>query len=146
MVRKISSAPSSSGRRRRDRHGRGARGPLLGPHLPAWRTRADRFDDLIALEVDALNRHLHGKLDVYDVAVLDVPESDPAPWEDGVPLSRFLPFERPGKIHGRMIFYRLPILQSVTRYDAPRLFIHDVVVDQVAATLGEDPEDIDYIR
>jgi hypothetical protein len=33
--------------RRRDRRGRGIRGPLLPPTLPAHRTRAERFDDQV---------------------------------------------------------------------------------------------------
>ena len=40
--------PSRRGARRRDRHGRGLRGPLIAPTLPAWRTRSEKFDDLVA--------------------------------------------------------------------------------------------------
>ena len=39
---------SSPRKRRRDRHGRGLRGPLLPPTLPGWRTRAERFDELMS--------------------------------------------------------------------------------------------------
>ncbi|MGV9183467.1 metallopeptidase family protein [Arcanobacterium canis] len=131
-------------RKYRDRHGRGIRGFLLDPALPAWRTRADKFDDLIAAEFAALNEHLGGRLSDLDVAVLDVPESDPAPWEDGVPLARFLPFDRAMGKRGRLIFYRRPIETAAQRSPQPRLIVHDVVVDQVAAVLGERGEDIDY--
>ena len=40
-------APAPASAHRRDRHGRGLRGPLVPPHLPAWRTRAERFDELV---------------------------------------------------------------------------------------------------
>lgn len=82
----------------------------------------------------------------FDFAVLDVPEYDPAPWEAGVPLARFLPFERPAKILGRIVFYRMPILQAARRSGDVALFVHAVVTEQVAGALGRDPEDIDYLR
>ncbi|WP_336703743.1 metallopeptidase family protein [Micrococcus terreus] len=41
-------------RRRRDRHGRGLRGPLLPPAAPARRTPGERFEDLVADAVDRL--------------------------------------------------------------------------------------------
>src|SRR5579862_5826681 len=33
--------------RRRDRHGRGLRGPLVPPGIPLYRTRSQQFDDLV---------------------------------------------------------------------------------------------------
>ena len=63
--------------RRRDRRGRGLRGPLLPPELPAARSRSERFDDLVP-----------------DAAELPV-------------------------------------------------FVHEVVVEQVASALGLEPERID---
>ena len=130
--------------RRRDRHGRGPRCPILPASIPAWRTRADEFDDLLAWELGSYRRTLGAKMDRFDFVVMDVPGQDPAPWEDGVPLARFLPFERPAKIHGRLIFYRMPILEQMRREPDPRLFIHDVVTSQLASALDCYPEDIDY--
>lgn len=130
----------------RDRHGRGIRGPVIPPVVPAWRTRADIFDDVISYEIGTYRRHLGKKLDKFDFAVLDVPQNDPAPWEKGVPLGRFLPFERPAKIHGRLVFYRLPIMHTARRWDNPSLFIHRVVTNQIAAALDTRPEKIDYLN
>ena len=135
----------SHARVRRDRHGRGLRGPILDPQLPAWRTRAQMFDDIIAWDLGTFRRYLGDRLEKFDFAVLDVPHSDPAPWEEGVPLGRFLPFERPAKIHGRIVFYRMPIIQAASRDPHPRMFIHYVVTNQLASALGERPEDIDYL-
>lgn len=131
--------------RRRDRHGRGPRGPLLPVSIPAWRTRADIFDDSIAWEIGTYRRHLGADLERFDFAVMDVPDADPAPWEEGVPLSRFLPFERPGKIHGRIIFYRMPILQALKREDDVSLFLHAVVTSQLASALGRESWEIDFL-
>ncbi len=137
--------PLRSHARRRDRHGRGLRGPIIPGHLPAARTRADRFDDFIAFDLMTFRRFLGGQMKHIDFGVLDVPEQDPAPWEDGIPLARFLPFERPAKITGRIVFYRMPILAAAARSDYPRLFIHSVVTEQLASALGKLPEDIDYL-
>ncbi|WP_246462275.1 metallopeptidase family protein [Trueperella pecoris] len=141
----MTNMPRRSHARRRDRHGRGFRGPVLPMSVPAWRTRADEFDDLLAWDLGTYRRHLGNKMERFDFAVMDVPGHDPAPWEEGIPLARFLPFERPARIHGRIIFYRMPILSALRREADPRLFIHDVVTSQLATALGCMPEDIDYL-
>lgn len=138
--------PLRSKARRRDRHGRGLRGPIIDGHLPAARTRADKFDDLIGYDLATFRAHLGSKMKHLDFGVLDVPETDPAPWEHGVPLARYIPFERPAKITGRIVFYRLPILQAAKRAPDPHLFIHDIVTEQLSSALGRDPEEIDYLR
>ncbi|KMY23045.1 hypothetical protein SAMN05421878_103143 [Actinobaculum suis] len=137
--------PLRSQGRRRDRHGRGIRGPFLPFTLPAWRTRAEKFDDVIAYELATYRMVLGEKMDGLDFGILDVPSEDPAPWEDGIPLARYLPFEPGGEITGRLIFYRLAILQSARRAPDCHLFIHQVVTQQLASALGEFPEDIDFL-
>ncbi len=137
--------PRRSHAPRRDRHGRSPRGPLLPPTIPGWRTRADKFDDLLAWELGAFKGHLGEDMSRVDFAVMDVPGSDPAPWENGVPLARYLPFERPSKVHGRVIFYRMPILHAMRRDPNPRMLIHSIVTSQLATALNRMPEDIDYL-
>lgn len=137
--------PSRSHVPRRDRHGRGVRGPILPTSVPAWRTRADQFDDMLAWELGAFKAHLGKAMDRYDYAVMDVPGSDPAPWEEGVPLARFLPFERPAKIRGRIIFYRMPILRALRKDPDPQMLIHTIVTSQLATALNRMPADIDYL-
>lgn len=144
--RRVSILPKRSNGRRRDRHGRGMRGPLVGPRSPAFRSRAQKFDDVLAVELAAFHEHLGPRLDRFDVAVLDVPAADPAPWEDGVPLARFLPFERPSKIYGRLVFYRMPLEMAMLAEDDPRGFIHEVMVGQIATAMEMDPRDVDYLR
>lgn len=137
--------PRSQRSRHRDRHGRGLRGPLLSPGIPAWKTRAEQFDDAVAREITTYQKYLGPRLTKFDFAVMDVPQQDPAPWEDGVPLGRFLPFERPSKIHGRILFYRMPIIEAASKEPHPALFLHQVVTEQIALALGVDPEEIDYL-
>ncbi|QJC22340.1 metallopeptidase family protein [Arcanobacterium buesumense] len=142
----MTTLPKRDRGRRRDRHGRGMRGPLVSSQSPAYRTRAQKFDDILALELAAFRRHLGRRLDRYDFAVLDVPASDPAPWENGIPLARFLPFERPSRILGRLVFYRMPLTIAADDDDDPRMFIHNVMVSQIASALDIDPAEVEYLQ
>ena len=139
-----SGSPGDSGTtvRRRDRRGRGMRGPMLPPGTPAHRTRAQRFDDLVLDVVEDLDRVWAAQLRGTEFAVEDVPPSDPAPWEDGgVLLGRFFPAEagRPG----RVVVYRRPV--EARAFDPEDLgdLVRDVVVEQVAHMLARTPEEID---
>lgn len=131
---------------RRSRHGRSLRGPVIPPSVPAWRTRADKFDDAVASDIAQFRLFLGTKLDHYDFAVLDMPEKAPAPWEKGIPLGRFFPFERPAKIHGRIVFYRLPILSAARQESNFSLFLHQVITMHIASALNVDPQAIDYLQ
>jgi predicted nuclease with RNAse H fold len=135
-------ASSDAPVRRRDRRGRGLRGPLLPPGAPGYRTRAERFDDLVLDVVEALERRWSGPLSGTEFAVEEVPPSDPAPWEsDGVPLGRCFPAESGQP--ARVVIYRRPVeLRAVDDADRAEL-VRDVVVEQVAHLLGRAPEEID---
>jgi len=128
--------------RRRDRRGRGVRGPLLPPGMPAYRTRAEQFDDLVLDVVELLQRRWGPQLAGTEFAVEDVPPSEPAPWETGgVPLGRCFPAEsgRPA----RVVVYRRPVdFRAADDTDRADL-VRDVVVEQVAHLLGRAPEEID---
>lgn len=133
--------PAPAGRRR-DRHGRGLRGPLVPPVLPAWRSRRHRFDEHVLDSVERLEQRWPRELDGVEFAVEDVPPSDPAPWEHGdVPLGRFFPAQ--GQLPPRVVVYRRPVEgRSADERDVV-LLVHDVVVEQVAQLLGLTPEQID---
>jgi len=128
--------------RRRDRRGRGLRGPMIPASLPAARTRAERFDDIVLGVVERVERSWSAQLHGTEFAVEDVPPSDPAPWESaGVPLGRCFPADsgRPARI----VVYRRPVeIRAVDLADLEDL-ARDVVVEQVAHLLGRHPEDID---
>ncbi len=129
-------------RSRRNRHGRGRRGPLAWPRVPAMATRREEFDDLVLEAVGRLERGWARPFPPFEVAVEDIPPSDPAPWEHAeVPLGRL--FASQGRAPARVVIYRRPV---ETRADGARdlaLLVGEVVAEQLAALLGISPEDLD---
>lgn len=130
------------GPRRRDRRGRGLRGPLFPHNMPAYRTRAQIFEDHVLDAVERLEMRWSAQLHRTRFAVEDVPPSNPAPWEDGgVPLGRFFPAE-PG-LDPTIVVYRRPIeSRAVDAADLADL-VRTVVVEQVAHMLGREPHEVD---
>jgi predicted Zn-dependent protease with MMP-like domain len=128
--------------RRRDRRGRGPRGPLLPAALPAYRTRAERFDDLVLAAVERLEKRWARQLDGAEFAVEDVPPSQPAPWEHGgVPLGRYFPAD--AGLPPRIVVYRRPVETRALDADELEDLVRDVVVEQVAHLLARSPDEVD---
>lgn len=135
-------------RTHRDRHGRGLRGRLVPATVPAARTKAEIFDDLVLDTVEGLEQKHAKELAGVEFAVEDVPPDldvyDSDVLEDGqVPLARLL-LGRPGR-HGlppRIVLYRRPLeFRAVDRDDLADL-VHDVLIEQVANLLGVDPDEL----
>ncbi|UNZ19021.1 metallopeptidase family protein [Streptomyces sp. 891-h] len=129
--------------RRRDRHGRGMRGPIAPPQVPLAISRAEAFDDLVRDSVTRLERHWP-QLAGVEFAVQEVPRSDNGEVREGdeaVPLGRVT--EGSGERPDRVIVFRRPVeIRSRTR-DERALLVHEVVVEQVAELLGLAPESVD---
>ena len=134
--------PVPASARRRDRHGRGLRGPLVPPHLPAWRTRAERFDELVVSTADDLARHWP-QVGSIQFAVEEVPPSDPAPWEHGVVLGRGFAARPRAGLSSRIVIYRRPVASRAQGDNELTELVRRVVVEQVALMLGRSPEEID---
>ncbi|HVX44731.1 MAG TPA: metallopeptidase family protein [Mycobacteriales bacterium] len=139
---------------RRDRRGRGMRGPLVPAGLPLARTRAEQFDDRVLQAVEHLERRWARELEGVEFAVEDVPqigrpergyeESDVV--EDGaVPLARVI---RERTVNGtrtapRIVLYRRPLeARALDPVDLDDI-VHDIVVEQVSTLLGVPPEELD---
>lgn len=136
--------PPRRGGRRRDRRGRGLRGPLLPAGLPGARTRAERFDDEVLAAVERLERRWGKALEGVEFGVEDVPPSAPAPWEEGnVPLGRYFPADAMAGLSHRVVLYRRPIETRAEDLRDLRDLVRDVVVEQVAHLLSREPEEID---
>ncbi|MEE1768901.1 MULTISPECIES: metallopeptidase family protein [unclassified Streptomyces] len=128
--------PSEPRPRRRDRHGRGMRGPVAPPQVPLSVSRAENFRDLVQDSVERLERRWPQLTDV-DFMVLDVPGTQ----EETVPLGRAVSAEkgRPAQI----VIYRRPVEIRTKNRDERALLVHEVVVEQVAELLGLAPESVD---
>ncbi|MFI6107429.1 metallopeptidase family protein [Streptomyces sp. NPDC051310] len=122
--------------RRRDRHGRGMRGPVAPPQVPLSATRADTFRDLVQDSVERLERRWPQLAEV-DFHVLEVPASP----DESVPLGTSVPAgrDRPARI----VVYRRPVELRAKSRDERALLVHEVVVEQVADLLGLAPESVD---
>ncbi|MFE0704791.1 metallopeptidase family protein [Streptomyces sp. NPDC058872] len=129
--------PTEPRARRRDRHGRGMRGPVAPPQVPLSASRSDTFRDLVLDSVERLERRWPQLADV-DFMVMEVP---PVVSGETVPLGGSVPAEK--NEPARVVVYRRPVeLRSKSR-DERALLVHEVVVEQVAELLGLSPESID---
>jgi predicted Zn-dependent protease with MMP-like domain len=104
-------------------------------------TRSEQFDELVLDAAERLERRLGQRLEEVELAVEEVPPSDPAPWESGVPLGRLFP--RQGSEAARIVLYRRPVETRANDQAELVELVNDVVVEQVAALLGRDPEELD---
>ncbi|MGC0364916.1 putative Zn-dependent protease with MMP-like domain [Rhodococcus sp. 27YEA15] len=140
-----------------ERRGRGLRGPLLPPNVPARKTRAEKFDLLVLDAFAPVDGTWHERLKKLDIAVDEVPKihaRDPesVTWPpevvaDGpVPLSRLVPagIDRYGNTtRARIVLFRRPLEQRAKGADELTDLVHDVLVHQVGTYLGVDPQIID---
>ncbi|MFI6518849.1 metallopeptidase family protein [Spirillospora sp. NPDC050679] len=132
--------PRVAGVRRRDRHGRGLRGPLTPPQAPVSRTRAERFDDLVEDEVRRLGRRWERELAKVEFVVAEVPDLDPD-FTGPAPLGETLPGDAGG--HARIVVYRRPV-EARADGDAETVrLVRDLLVEEVADLLDLPPESVD---
>jgi len=157
--------------RRRDRHGRGLRGVLAPPGVPLYRTRTERFDDLVLQAVARLEPQWEAHLSGVEFAVEEIPPLDEALGgaRGPVPLSRLEPgsprfrapatggdwpdgpatpgADRPDSAAGqdppRIVVYRRPLMARADDEDELGELVFDVVVEEFARMLGLDPGDVD---
>ncbi|MGQ4533169.1 metallopeptidase family protein [Dermabacteraceae bacterium P13138] len=128
--------------RKRDRHGRGFRGILPPPHTPGYRTRRQRFDDLVVDAARALLEKYPRRLANLHVSVQETPGSDPAPWEEQrVPLGRFFPADR--ETPPTLVIYRRPIVTRSNDWEDTKLLVRQALSQQLSGMIGKSPEEID---
>ncbi|GGY23722.1 hypothetical protein GCM10010384_33660 [Streptomyces djakartensis] len=136
-------ADAARGPRRRDRHGRGMRGPIAPPQVPLAASRAEAFADLVQDSVERLERRWP-QLAEIDFLVLEVPRLDGPgqAWNDeAVPLGGTIS-ARDGR-PARVVIYRRPVEIRTKGRDERAALVHEVVVEQVAELLGLTPETVD---
>lgn len=122
----------------RNRHGRGARGPITGPHLPMLHNRIDFFDMTVASTADYLKDLWPKELEDVRFEVAAAPAT--ALGDDEVERWRVDPAER------IVLLFRVPIqrLSKLHRNDEfhRRLLVESCVFRAVAELLGKDPWDL----
>ena len=137
-------APARSFRdRRRNRHGRGLRGDLIPPHLAGARTRGERFDEWVLESAQRLERLWGEKIQSYQFVVEEIPpkleelarSGGPIPLGAGSPAAP----DRPPVI----TIYRHAVETAARGLVPASELLHDVIVEQLAALMGMDPESID---
>src|SRR5258708_31847974 len=143
--------PETARIRRRDRHGRGLRGPLAPAGSPLYRSRAERFDDLVLQAVAQLEPRWESELAHVEFAVEEVPSADtPAagllPDGDPVPLARLdpaLPAAGTPAQPARILLYRRRLLARADDEGQLSELVLDVVIEEFDRLLGLDPQVID---
>ncbi len=124
---------------RRDRHGRGLRGPLAPPSSPLTVPRTDRFGDLVAAAVDRTEPRWGRHLEAVDIEVLDAPA--PGADADQVVLAEHR--LAPGRRTVTLVVYRRPVELRAPEHRARVDLVRDLVAEELAAALGLAPEDVD---
>ena len=140
----------------RNRHGRGARGPLLPVDVPRYRTRSMSFDQLVLEMYAPLNNAYFEQLSGVDLAVDTIPRMrlstdmtvlPPEIVADGpVPLGRVLQagVDRAGNpTRARFVVFRKPIEHRAQTAEERSELITWVLTALVANYLNLDPRDID---
>ena len=133
------------------------RGLLLTMTAPAYRTRAERFDDLVLEALAPSERRWGAARAELDRAVDDVPEGDATSSDDltwgpgvladaGVPLAQLVPagVDPDGlPSRARIVIYRRS-LEARAKGDADLAdLLHEVLVEQVAEYLNIEPDAVD---
>jgi hypothetical protein len=125
--------------RRRDRHGRGLRGPLAPASSPATVPRDERFGDLVVAAVDRLEPRWGRHLAAVDVEVYDVPDIAPSTTEVPLAAHRHDPRSRTATL----VLYRRPVELRAPENLARVDLVRDLVAEQLAELLGTTPGDLD---
>lgn len=134
--------------RRRNRHGRGSRGVLFPPGIPARRTWAQSFEQVVMWHAqDMVDRF--PSIAGIEIAVEDVPPSDPTAWEQAsASMCRVFNQDRLARLRPRLVLYRLPIHSRAGRATVrdPHAPLHSLVrmllADGISQLTGVHRDDL----
>jgi hypothetical protein len=135
--------------RRRDRHGRGLRGPLalttalagtrVQPPRPA--SKADFFADAVHAAVERIATQCPDALVNITFGIEDVPQLETAWSGSQVPLA--LAVEATADRLGQVVVYRRPLEHRAMSRRGLRILVYRTVVEQLAALTGRSVTEID---
>jgi Zincin-like metallopeptidase len=134
---------------RRDRHGRGLRGPLALPNAlgvrraqpPHPASKADFFSEAVHDAVDRVGLQCPDVLVGITFGIEDVPHFDVAWSGDQVPLAAAL--EATANQPGQVVIYRRPLEHRAVSRRGLRILVYRTIVEQLAALTGRSVEEID---
>jgi len=134
---------------RRDRHGRGLRGPLALPNAltarraqpPHPANKADFFSDAVHDAVDRVGLQCPDALVGVTFGIEDVPHFDTAWSGDQVPLAAAL--EATADQPGQVVIYRRPLEHRAVSRRGLRILVYRTIVEQLSALTGRSVEEID---
>jgi predicted Zn-dependent protease with MMP-like domain len=126
------------------------RGMLTPQQVPLYRSRAQRFDDLVLEAVAQLEPRWQAELSGVEFAVEEIPAADAADiGPEPVPLARLDPAaagsgdpQHPPR-PARIVVYRRPLMARADDEEDLSELVLDVVVEELARLLGVDPQAID---
>lgn len=131
-------------RPRRDRRGRGLRGPavlpLEGHRPPKPRSQREIFDRIMLDVVTEIDARWSDRLGLVEYAVEDTPQL-PEDWEGEVPLVSLVPGQ--GARPARLVLFRRPVEHRCEDRAELEALLLALVVEQVADLLGLAPEEVD---
>ena len=133
--------------RRRDRHGRGIRGPLASPNpltgrpVPLARpSRVAFFNDCVTSAMADIAAVAPDALQDVIVGVEDVPHLNVAWSGDRVPLSAALEPTRGRK--AQIVIFERPLEHRAVSRSQLRALVHQTIVEQLSALTGRSIEDL----
>ena len=134
---------------RRDRHGRGLRGPLALPNAltvhraqpPHPASKADFFSEAVHDAVDRVGLKCPEVLVGITFGIEDVPHFDMAWSQDEVPLAAAL--EATATKPGQVVIYRRPLEHRAMSRRGLRILVYRTIVEQLSALTGRSVEEID---
>jgi hypothetical protein len=134
---------------RRDRHGRGLRGPLALPNAltvhraqpPHPASKADFFSEAVHDAVDRVGLQCPDVLEGITFGIEDVPHFDMAWSSDQVPLAAAL--EATATRPGQVVIYRRPLEHRAVSRRGLRILVYRTIVEQLSALTGRSVEEID---
>lgn len=135
--------------RRRDRHGRGLRGPLalsnpfvrLPANPPRPASPGEAFHEAVHAAVERVALHCPDALVDVAFGIEDVPVLPPAWTGSQVPLA--LAIEPTPGHPGQVIVYRRPLEHRANSRRGLQVLVHRTVVEQLAALTGRSVSELD---
>jgi len=132
-------------RRRRNRHGRGLRGEVMLPTHPGYRTRGDRFDDMVLDSAQRLHDIWGKTLDGVRFGVDEIPPELELLAATGAPAPMGAYTPAAGDDGPLITVYRRVVEQACPGVEELQDMVHDVVVEHTAEMLGVAPETLDPV-